>query len=143
MDLYAEAFCQVSDRLLSLPKCAQTHSRTHIYTNTQMSLKKNQHSHALLCSQVNDISGCRESQTGRRCVPSALDKCLVSKCSVQAGCVHTCVFMCVCVCRQCFVPADALVTHRGHYNDRITQVHLTIILVDFLLVSVNTLSGPD
>lgn len=43
------------------------------------------------------------------------------------------------------MPADALVTHRGCYNDRITQVivHFTVTRADFLLVPASTVSGRD
>ena len=42
--------------------------------------------------------------------------------------------MCECVGSGVFfAPADALVTHRGHYNDRITRavVHFAVMLADF------------
>lgn len=87
--------------------------------------QRKQHSHALLRTKVNDISCCGEKQTGRRRVPPALDRCLVSKYSVQS----VCVFMC-----ECVGSVLCLVTHRGHYNGRIAQaiVHFTVIGADFL-----------
>lgn len=116
MDIQQSFFFKVSDSLLSLYK------RKHTCKYTDVTQRK-QHSHALLHIKVNDISCRREKQTGRRRVPPALDRCLVSKCTVQS------VFMCV-------GRVLRLVTHRCYCNGRITEeiVHNSVVIgADILL----------